>query len=69
MTEWAGGWLMVGGAPLCHCVTSPPEGGEMESGLCRAFLAGGPEWAVQRRRGWSLGAGLGGSPGFLPSQE
>ena len=33
---------MVGGAPLCHFVTSPPpEGGEMGSGLCRAFLAGG----------------------------
>ena len=43
-------------------------GGERNR-LVQSVLSGWVAWAVQRRRGWSLRAGLGGSAGFLPSQE
>ena len=82
MTERGGNWgggaprLRNGAARLCPYGTFPPAERGGGAGLggerirhVQSVLSGWVAWAVQRRRGWSLRAGLGGSPGFLPPQE
>ena len=67
LVEAVGG-SAAGRLPSACGISPRSEGGERIR-LVQSALSGWFECAVQRRRDWSLRAGLGGAPGFLPPQE